>query len=279
MFDARFLGLALVLLGATACSNDLPKPQVLDRLRVLALTANTPEVLPGATVTITPFVSDVRGAGRALSYAVEACRDPGLDFGAGVSCAHDTAKQTVASTSVTLTAPRYTQAVTSFNITVPATLFADALTDAVSQFNGANYLVIFTLTAADGEVERVFRRIKVSGATKTTKNTNPSISGITTDAGVAVTTLPAAETTLLVTAPASAAESYTELNSDGSTETRTENLTVSWFASEGLPENATVALARGNKYTPASTTTYSPFLIAVLRDERGGVAISSPLTP
>jgi hypothetical protein len=279
MSETRFLILALALTTTTACSNDLPKPQLLDRLRVLALVADQPEVSPGGSVTIEPFISDVRGGGRAMSYTVEGCRDPGLDYGAGVSCEHDSAKQSLGPTAVTLTAPRYTNAAPTFSITVPATLFADAKTDTRSQFNGANYLVIFTLTAADGEVERAFRRIKVSGATKVAKNANPTFSGFTDENGTTVTSLPTAEVSLLSTAGAGSDEQYTELKLDGTTETRTETLTVSWFASEGELADAVQAVGRAVKYTPATSTTYSHFIIAVVRDERGGAVVSSPLIP
>ncbi len=263
----------VILLFGSSCANDLPKAQVLDRLRVLALIATTPEVLPGATVTVTPVVSDVRGAGRALSYTVEACYDPGLDYGADVSCSHDTAKVTVGATAVTLTAPRYTQAVTTFNITVPSALFTTAQVDALTQFNGANYLVIFTLTAADGEIEQVFRRIKVSGASKISKNQNPSLTGFKKSDGTAVAALPTEETALLAVAPSTAAEAYSELNTNGSFEARTETLTVSWFASEGLPELTLQAIDSPNTYAPATTPTYSPFVAAVVRDERGGAGV------
>lgn len=267
----RFVLPFLWLLGLGACSNDLPKAQLLDRLRVLALIANNPEVSPGGTFTLSALISDVRGGTRTLSYTLEMCRDPGLDYGATAACDHDTAKQTLASTAVTFSHARRTEAVTiPGTYTVPATLFTDAKTDTLSQYNGANYLVIFTLTASDGEVEKVFRRIKVSLATKPVKNTNPTLTGITLDTGAAQTTVPTTEKSLLVTASGASAEAYQELETTGAFESRTETLVVSWFASEGLLETATVALATANKFTPATTLTYPSFLIAVLRDERGG---------
>ena len=54
----------VILFIASGCtSNDLPIYSHLDSLRVIALIADQPEVAPGTTVTITPYMSDATGAG------------------------------------------------------------------------------------------------------------------------------------------------------------------------------------------------------------------------
>ncbi len=71
-----FVTLILAAL-VSACSNDkLPDFNKLDKLRIIALEVNTPEVNPGATVTVTPWISDISET-TGLSDTVIVCVDPG----------------------------------------------------------------------------------------------------------------------------------------------------------------------------------------------------------
>ena len=65
--------------------NKLPEFTKIDKLRIIALEVNNPEVNPGDTVTVTPWVSDINET-AALTDTVTVCVDPGLAYGANPSC-------------------------------------------------------------------------------------------------------------------------------------------------------------------------------------------------
>ncbi len=257
--------LSLLLLLTVGCSTNLPNPQLLDRLRVLAIVTDTPEVLPGAAVSLQLLVSDVRGGGRALSYTAEACTDPGLAYGVEPSCDHDAAKQTLASTAIALTPPQYTDLIPAFSVAVPS--------DLPDPFNGANYLVLVTVTSSDGEDTSAYRRIRVSGATKTPKNQNPSLTGFAAEDGITpIATLPTVQTKLRATPSPTATETYSYLKPDGSFETRTENTTLRWYASTGGLDANILTPTSPVEFTPSSNLNYAPFIITIISDERGGTS-------
>ena len=88
-----YFGLGLCLLS---CSEpNFKKYNELSELRVLALKADLPEVTAGATVTITPIVSDIVNSG-ALTFTANACLDPGVAFGARPTCEGSLSKQILA---------------------------------------------------------------------------------------------------------------------------------------------------------------------------------------
>lgn len=71
-----FVGLALgaVLLGVTVgCEESLPSPAVVDVLRVIALTTETPEVRPGEAVTVRTVWFDPEG--RTVKFHWRLCRE------------------------------------------------------------------------------------------------------------------------------------------------------------------------------------------------------------
>ena len=86
--NAAQLILVLILGVALAgCSRpDFPKYEALGDLRILTIVADLPEANPGDTVTFTPILSDLNGQGRTISYAVEACIDPGVGNGVSPAC-------------------------------------------------------------------------------------------------------------------------------------------------------------------------------------------------
>lgn len=256
--------LLATLLGS--CGNDeLPKYQLLDRLRVLALKADLPEVAPGASVTLTPLVSDPLGGSRTLTYNVETCLDPGVGIGADVSCAHDPTK-TTQSGSISFADARRTAVAPTFTITVPATVFSGR--SALDQFNGVAYLVLYRVSAAGGEATSSFRRIVAT--TRAMKNANPLLGQITVD-GSAISSLPATEKALKATISAGA-ETFDVKGQDGSLRSRAETLTLTWFINEGELKYARTQADSTNLYTPpASPSALGPFLVVVLRDDRGGV--------
>lgn len=275
MRQGRWIGLVILasLLGVGCGRDNLSRREKLDGLRVLAIQASTPEVdATGGPVTITPLITDISGAGRTLDYAWEACADPGVALGASPNCARDPSKQSGSGTLV-LAAPRYTAPATAFAVTVPPTVLVGRSDQ--DKHNGVAFLVVYTLSAPAGEKVTSYKRILVS--TRGGKNsTNPAIAGLKTRSGetfVDAATLPSAETALQASVAASTAESYTLLLSDGSTQTRTERLTISWLVSDGELKYSRTETSGENTWTPSTeATSVAKFVLAVLRDDRGGVS-------
>jgi hypothetical protein len=277
-----------------------PERWELGGLRVLALQADSSEVNPlmDGTFTITPVVSDIDGAGRALNYTIEFCYDPAVAYGADPDCAN----QPVALGAVTsrtgvlggLVAPHFTAATTEavagdFTFAVPAAVLAslDADANAVELNNGVPYSVIFTVTdPATGESVKSFRRI--SATTRSPLNANPVINGVLDVDGASVAVVPASQdgTELQADIPVGTAESYIALYRDGSQVTQEEEIRISWFSSSGEFSSAQSLLDTLVTFTapdPEDVTSgaaLSPFLYAIVRDDRGGVGfLAAPVGP
>jgi hypothetical protein len=271
----RPLLLALLVLSTFGCSEDkLPKYVALEGLRILALQADTPEVNPGSSVTITPYISDINNAG-VLNFAWKACVDTGVAYGADPTCENNsTATTETTGTVSTLNAGNtFTASADSFVVSVPSTILASR--SAREQYNGVNYLVVYRISDTQGRSVKSFKRIVVSQSTKTAKNANPSLTGVTKD-GATVTSLSAgSQSTLVPTIGASSQESYTVQTEDGGTQTQTEELQLTWFYSDGELRFFRTLNEAGNTYTAPTTypTTRSSFLVVVARDERGGISI------
>ncbi len=272
----------LVLL--TACGDDnLPKYTLLDRFRVLALEADTPEVSPGATVTITPYLSDPGGSGRSISYSVESCVDLGVNLGATPTCDGNPSRVVVVmggTQAAPGTAPHYTGTTGTIGIAVPssAVIFTDPRTGGVrttnEQYNGVNYLMIYRATAGS-ETVSAFKRIVVSS--RTTKNANPSLTEIQFNGVTAASAAaPAAPNKVRLDASVGggSTEIYSYRDSDGVLANRSEELLVSWFVTQGSLLRSRTDAGESNEYTPSdaplsATTTF----VAVLRDDRGGTSV------
>lgn len=258
----------LLLLTLAGCSDsNLPDYYELRGLQVLALKADPPEVDPTAgpaTVNVTPLLTDIKGAGRTLTYTVETCLDPGVNLGAIPSCEKDPAK-TSQSGTVALTAPRYTEAVAALSVSVPPTVFAGR-TEA-DKYNGVPFLILYRLQSSDGEKELAFRRILAT--TRAVRNVAPSLVEIQKE-GTAITSLPS-EKSPLTPKIGGSAESYSLMATDGSLQERKESLTVTWFISEGEMKFARTVDETSNEWTPPASPTLPLFLVAVVRDGRGGV--------
>lgn len=306
----KLIGLLACMTLFQGCSNDaLPKYTVVQGLRVLALKADTPELnfdgatFTPATVDITPVVSDLYGAGRALKYSLEWCVDPGIAVGSTPTCVGNAtrnivaADQNVAATASFL-APNYFGSLTPVTVdfsagsaatnVVLAQAFAAA--SATTLYNGANLLVTFELyPVADPSLKiSSFKRIVFSSASKATKNSAPTGLEIRQNS-VEITSLPSVESTLEAYLPAAQAESYFVMNSDGSLTAKTEVLETTWFltgpedlscskkkecTTDGLFSLSRTRLGEFNTfYVPqvATPTTRGRVLIGVARDDRGGI--------
>jgi hypothetical protein len=266
-FAKALLILTVFFLVASCSNSDLPDYFKLGSLRVLTIKATPSEVNPTSgpvNVTITPLVTDLAGAGRALHYQLETCLDPGVSVGATPNCGADPAK-TTQSGDLTLSAPKFTEAVAALTVSVPQSVFSNR--SAIERFNGVAYLVTYQVTTDSGEVSKSFKRIIATE--RTPVNVAPTISALQLSDGTAVTSLPKTESTIIPILNGSA-ESYNVKLSDGSLDTRTENLTTSWFVSDGSMKYSRTVGGNLNQYTPPESTTLPLFMVIVVRDNRGG---------
>lgn len=272
---ARGLGLLLYCITLVGCSgNDLPEYVKLGDLRILALVVDTPEVGTGATVTLTPVLSDLNGAGRALTYSAAACPDPGVAYGAVPTCTGSSTKVSLATgQSVTgLSGPNYTGAVTStLSISIPASIFDQR--SSLEKANGVSYLVTYQVTASDGTSVSAFKRILVSTKGSSERNQNPLLTSVLAG-GSAFGSLPTRTETLSVTFGAGTPETYFEVQADGSIAAKEESLLTTWFISDGSVDQFRTVGAGEVQYTPPAVqpTGRNVVFVIVIRDGRGGIA-------
>lgn len=277
--------LSLFVITQLGCSEDkLPKYVELNSLRVLALVVDTPEVAPGATVTLTPAVSDINGSGG-LMFTAEACVDPGVYFGVEPACTATMTGYQSLGVNVPLTTPtvanNYTGAANSFTVTVPSssTIFANKNTR--DQYNGVAYLVTYTLDSGDGRRVKSFRRISVvNTALRPTLNSNPTVADILSN-GTSLTTYPAGQTVTLSAQISSTPEIYSVMNTEGGLKSITETHQTTWFISDGSLKYYRTLSTDGNEYAAVATapSTRKAFIISVTRDGRGGMAVVTKAFP
>jgi hypothetical protein len=261
----------------SACSkNNLPEFNKLEGLRLLAFQTITPEVNPGAAVTLTPIISDVNATG--MMYSAASCVDTGISYGATATCEGNPTKVVIA-TNVALTLPgtaeSWTGLANSFVVNVPNDTLMFTGRTAQETFNGVNYIVEYTLTNNKGESLTSIKRIPVSETTKTVKNTNPTTSDILAD-GASMTALSfGAKTFLSTDVSLSSAEVYTTKNAQLEFVTQTEKLTTTWFVTDGTTKYYRSSGVNANEFTAPdqAPSGRSFYLLAVTRDERGGLSV------
>ena len=253
-----------------SCGNDDFKQQSkLGELKVLAISADKPEMNATGLLTLTPLISYIDGAGASLDYTWEACPDPGIDFGADINCnsalaALKKSGNTSFATSG-LSGSFYTGNATDITFTVEPSVFTyrDSLSSTI-QANGFNYLFIITYTdPANGNKITALKKILISN--RTTLNTNPNFTDILFNNST-LAAYPTAEGQLLLSNP-SAAETYTQLTNVG-TKTFSEDMFISWYSSSGEFLFNRTDVGEENTFTPEGT---SGVFVAVYRDSRGGI--------
>jgi len=254
-----------------SCANkqNLPNYNRLGGLRVLSMKADQPEIAPGSTVLITPVVSDIAGAGRVLTWVAVGCVDPGATVASDSSCdyARDRVELGTGTIAPALVAPVYTQAVDPISVIIPSTILENR--NSIDQLNGVSYLVTYVITAVDGSTIKAYKRLVVS--VRTQKNTNPTILDVLSK-NAPISALPVVPEGISVSLPASSAENYGLLTSDGVRINQTETLLVTWFVSDGDFEQMRVIGTSENVYSPPQflPAGHSVVIVAVVRDGRGG---------
>ncbi len=267
-FSFTFLCFALI-----GCGNDNFKAQSeLGGLRVLALSANTPEINSAATVTVTPLISYVDGGGATINYSWEACPDPGIDFGAEVSCDSSPASLKQSSSGSfntnTLSASLFTGVATSISVVVSPAIFAYfASLDSDLQFNGVDYLVIVTYTDSNnGKEVTALKRIRLTSKAGGDLNTNPTFGGMLFN-NSAILAYPTSEGDFLLSST-SAPQTYSQITNVG-TKTFSEDMFISWYASSGEFLSNRTDVGEKSTFDPKGS---SGIFVAVYRDGRGGVS-------
>jgi len=277
-----------ILLGVlsllSACGNsDLSQTSELGELRILALQVDAPEVNPtvDGSFTVVPVVSDLNGAGRTLNYQIEMCIDPGVSRGASVSCDGDSTRPSARTGSFTLSGPYYTGPVSpqnpgDFDGVVPATILVDR--NPIDVYNGVSYLVIVRVSAEDGTEEIAYRRVVATARTEL--NQNPSLLSVRKEGeSVDLLSFPELavdeELSLIAVLGNGYQEDYSALTLLGEEVSRSELVTVSWYAPQGTFTFLRTDPEGVNRYQKDADSNIAPFLFAVVRDDRGGVGFLS----
>lgn len=251
-----------------SCSDDrFTRVETLNGFRIIGIRADNPEVAPGGNANISLYVSDVNGGGRTINGTYEGCIDPGISLGAEVRCDHDPGAVSgvyiVDTTVPDLANNLFTGFSGNVNITVPGTIFLGR--SAREQFNGVGYIVIFRFTV-DGKSTTAFKRI--ISTNRGSFNANPAGAGILLN-GAVLASIPKKDDRLTVTGLTP--ETFTFQNVDGSSETRTEDLEVGWYVSEGKFDRPKSTYGETVKFLEDAPI--SLLLVAVIRDDRGGMEI------
>lgn len=261
----------LVLLFAFGCTDDPNTFFSLGEFRAIALHADIPEI-DGTSVTptavlITPYISDITAGGRNVSLTIHACVDPGLELGNEPVCdLTSSSTQTIAYSDVntSILGSRLTGALPSFTVNVPAGLLSQQT--AQTKFNGINYLITVDFTAGTDSAS-VYKRIVVSE--RTTKNHNPKIQDILLN-GNATGNLEDKDVLTIDVASSFGPETFDYLDLDGQQTQKKEKYTISWFSYKGTTDLSRAYLDEKTKFKINKDAT-NPFVVAILRDDRGGI--------
>lgn len=272
----RSLCLILLVFISSCGDDDMKKYSRLEGLRVLAITADTPEINAPSTVNLTPFLSYPDGGDTTLNISYEVCLDPGISYGAAVSCdSYESSQKITGSssfdTSTLGSANYYTGAMTPIGITVPAWAFvALSVLDDDLQFNGVDLLVIFTITDQNDNSKKLTSIKRISLTTKTTLNSNPTATDIFSN-GNTLSSFPGSKVNLSLEG-ASAPETYDYQGASG-VEALSEKMTISWFSNVGEMKYSRTDREESVSFDPQGNG--EGVIVGVYRDNRGGVAIIS----
>lgn len=258
----------------SSCENaDFKEFSALGDLRIVGVEASTPEIdgtnTGSVSITLTPFLSDIKAAGRVINVNVVSCLDATFAQTGLLSCTAPTTEAYPNSNTfdtATLAASSYTGPMSSLTITInnPASLISSF--SAQLRYNGIPFYVLFTLTSGSDQLNFV-KRLKITD--RGVLNQNPVIDNVSLG-GSPISTAPSSSGSLALTFTASGSpESFQEYTSDGSLVTETESYLISWFSSAGKVKPARVLTTQ----TSQLTTTTQAVLIGVVRDRRGGTDV------
>ncbi len=293
--DAGRAAAALVLVGVSAgCSDALEQRlAIVDRPRVLAITTEPPEVIPGASVTATALIAGPGGPlGAAPTWSLcTAPKPPTEDNAVADACLGDALNELGTAPSITFVVP--IDACRTYGPDVASTGFRPRDPDATG-----GYYQPIRAAGPPGELAFTFARITCNLAnapgdmaetykTSYVANTNPTLANLAID-GVVVdpSRVPvlAADHDVTLTASWAAASVEAFLYFDPASRqlvTRHEAMRVSWFATGGTLAVDASALAEDDPAVSVATTWRTParpglaWIWLVLRDSRGGLATAT----
>jgi hypothetical protein len=264
----KTLNFILLLTVLLSCGDDnFRKVEKLSGFRVLGIKAASPEITESGfdqTVSLQLIVSDANGAGRIVEGEVVSCLDPGVGYGAEVSCDYDPSA-IPANFDInfsTIGAGTLFTGVVSHNVTVPANI--GSLQSARDQFNGVAYLTIFTFEV-DGKAHKVFKRTVVTN--RVSVNSNPTAGNIQLN-GANISSFPVSGDELSI--GSSLPETYTYRTVENIDETRTEEIQVAWYVSEGELSLSKTYIDEATEYE-GSAPSGDSVVVAIVRDDRGGL--------
>jgi hypothetical protein len=261
-----------------SCAEDnRPDFNKIESPRVVGLIADKPEANPNDVVTLTPIVSDL-AATTGLQDSVNTCIDAGIALGADPTCDNNPTKQIIHANR-TLTLPgvseNWTGLADSFVVTTPLDILIFNQRSNQDKYNGISLIVEYILHSPSGVNIKSIKRIVITESSKTTKNLNPNFTDIFSD-NVTMTNLPLNSTVALTSDLANtSAENYVVKDAQGSLKNFTEQLAITWFITDGSTKYYRSIVAQSNEYKgpTAAPSGRSAYIMAVARDNRGGLAL------
>ena len=263
-FALRSAGAALLACALPACFSvpSFPNQRDVRELRVLAIKADPPLVAPGGTVALTALVVDAHGPVAGADYRWWRCGESGGSEGSA-SCGRDDrgAQQVGNAAQASYTAPEGVLDERGRSIFVTWYGYRDVVNLGVSH---------------GGEEAQAFKRVQVQ---RGAGNRNPSLAGILVEgadvAGAAVSVRPGAKYAVSPAVGAGSRETFSVLDFSGRSQTLTEELEFSWYATGGsLSDGVTV---EGKQAAAHWTAPDKPpadgeplWLFAIVYDGRGG---------
>lgn len=266
--------LFMMFIFSSCGDSDFKKIENLNEFRVLAIEADRPEANPGDVVNMRLFVTDAgEDSGRVIDSVVSLCSDPGIAYGANISCDHDPEKVETTLQINTSDPDFFNNKFTGFSNTIAVNIPANFLDEKndLEKTNGISYIAIFEFDI-DNKKLKFFKRISVTS--RALLNSNPSGSEIELNGDIFSTSVKKGDKLLL---SAQTPETYSYINVDGSLETKKENYSVAWYISEGEVNLAKTNVSEATEIEKLPDSSF--VIVAIIRDERGGVEVIREIIP
>ncbi|MCG3174343.1 MAG: hypothetical protein GMKNLPBB_02572 [Myxococcota bacterium] len=287
------LAAAALTMAIAGCGEDLPRPEIVEKLRVLGVRADRPEIaldeLFTAEVRMDALVADPKGAGRPITYAWGVC---GFEIGGSAFTEFDCTgpRSAIPGSPEKTWTFRVFDAVTATIAAIPELRdnFASRPPGSGGGSTGGSFAfpkegipVLVSLKVTAGE-ESVTALKRVIIREKPPLNGNPRLAGVLADKKVltpgAVNLLESGRFIKLDPVPVEgSAEPYPKIQLDGSTKLVGEDLVYSFYTTAGRLDSFRSAASEDSDasifQTPviASGDTANLMLWVVMRDARGGI--------
>ncbi len=281
-----------ISLCLSACSDDdFTRSSELGSFKVLAVKANTPELninsLP-TTIDLELYLSDLNSESQSITVSLEGCYDIGfIDEDGEIDCEKANDKQNLTFTAINNSGAsgefdsslglRTGLYQTYENINIPKPPFDFLKLPPADQFNGRPYIIVISITT-NNITQKVIKRINITNRTSNI-NTNPLPASKIVFDDIAVssqTKFPNKETKITIEHLPNSKQGYSLIDNTNKTKQVSEQLSTSWFLSAG---NLTKDSSLEDQYTTFKKEdktidlTKPHILVAVTRDERGGVQV------